>query len=179
MIRCIAVEGYRSLRSVYVPLRDLTVVTGGNGSGKSSLYRVLSLLAATARGGGIAGLAREGGLESTLWAGPEQISRSMRRGELPVQGTVRRGRVSLRIGFGTDEFSYALALGLPVPPDPVSAAAARVSSSSASTPAAGCTPISAGLPRVIVPVLSRTTGGSPRALSPAPPPGMRVPSPGP
>jgi predicted ATPase len=117
VIRCIAVEGYRSLRSVYVPLRDLTVVTGGNGSGKSSLYRVLSLLAATARGGVIAALAREGGLESTLWAGPEQISRSMRRGELPVQGTVRRGRVSLRIGFGTDEFSYALDLGLPVPSD--------------------------------------------------------------
>src|SRR3954468_13195689 len=115
MIRCIAVEGYRSLRSVYVPLRDLTVVTGGNGSGKSSLYRVLSLLAATARGEVIPALAREGGLESTFWAGPEQLSGSMRRGEHPVQGTVRRGPVALRIGFGTDEFSYALALGLPIP----------------------------------------------------------------
>jgi len=102
---------------VYVSLRDLTVVTGGNGSGKSSLYRVLSLLAATARGEVIAALAREGGLESTLWAGPERISGSMRRGEQPVQGTVRRGRVSLRIGFGTDEFSYALDLGLPMPSD--------------------------------------------------------------
>src|SRR3954465_399382 len=77
VIRCIAVEGYRSLRSVYVSLRDLTVVTGGNGSGKSSLYRVLSLLAATARGEVMAPLAREGGLESTLWAGPERISGSM------------------------------------------------------------------------------------------------------
>jgi predicted ATPase len=117
VIRCIAVEGYRSLRSVYVPLRDLTVVTGGNGSGKSSLYRVLSLLAAAARGEVIPALAREGGLESTLWAGPEHISSSMRRGERPVQGTVRRGRVALRIGLGADEFSYALDLGLPVPSD--------------------------------------------------------------
>jgi predicted ATPase len=115
MIRCIAVEGYRSLRSVYVPLRELTVVTGGNGSGKSSLYRVLSLLAATARGEVIPALAREGGLESTLWAGPERISGAMRRAEQPVQGTLRRGRVSLRIGLGTDEFSYALDLGLPIP----------------------------------------------------------------
>ena len=61
MIRCIAVEGYRSLRSVYVPVGELTVVTGGNGSGKSSLYRVLSLLAATARAEVIPALAREGG----------------------------------------------------------------------------------------------------------------------
>ena len=119
MIRCIAVEGYRSLRSVYVPLRDLTVVTGGNGSGKSSLYRVLSLLAATARGGVIPALAREGGLESTLWAGPEHVSGAMRRGEQPVQGTVRRGRVSLRIGLGTDQFGYALDLGLPLPTDSI------------------------------------------------------------
>jgi predicted ATPase len=119
MIRCIAVEGYRSLRSVYVPLRELTVVIGGNGTGKSSLYRVLSLLAATAKGEVIPALAREGGLESTLWAGPEQISAAMRRGEQPVRGTVRRGRVSLRIGLGTDEFSYALDLGLPVPTDSI------------------------------------------------------------
>ena len=95
MIRCIAVEGYRSLRSVYVPVGELTVVTGGNGSGKSSLYRVLSLLAATARAEVIPALAREGGLESTLWAGPEQLSARMRRGEQPVQGTVRRGPVSI------------------------------------------------------------------------------------
>jgi predicted ATPase len=119
MIRCIAVEGYRSLRSVYVPLAELTIVTGGNGSGKSSLYRVLSLLAATARGEVIPALAREGGLESTLWAGPEHVSGSMRRGDQPVQGTVRRGRVALRIGLGTDEFSYALDLGLPIPTDSI------------------------------------------------------------
>src|SRR5919199_2114386 len=119
MIRCIAVEGYRSLRSVYVPLRELTVVTGGNGSGKSSLYRVLSLLAATARGEVIPALAREGGIESTLWAGPERISAAMRRGDQPVQGTVRRGRVALRIGLGSDEFGYALDLGLPIPTDSI------------------------------------------------------------
>ncbi len=113
MIRCIVVEGYRSLRSVYVPLGRLTVVTGANGAGKSSLYRVLGLLCAAASGGVVGALAREGGLSSTLWAGPELISGAMRRGERPVQGTVRRGPVALRIGFGADELSYAVDLGLP------------------------------------------------------------------
>src|SRR4249919_204067 len=115
VIRCIAVEGYRSLRSLYVPVERLTVITGANGSGKSSLYRVLSLLVAAARGSVVPALAREGGLESTLWAGPERISGAMRRGEQPVQGTVRSGPVALRIGLGTDDLSYAVDLGLPPP----------------------------------------------------------------
>jgi hypothetical protein len=37
----------------------------------------------------------------------------MRRGEQPVQGTVRSGPVALRIGLGTDDLSYAVDLGLP------------------------------------------------------------------
>ena len=70
MLQTIAVEGYRSLRSLVVPLGRLTVVTGANGSGKSSLYRVLRLLSATAHGGAVRALAAEGGLGSVLWAGP-------------------------------------------------------------------------------------------------------------
>jgi predicted ATPase len=98
-----------------VPLRRLNIVTGPNGSGKSSLYRALRLLAETAQGGLVASLAREGGLQSTLWAGPEKISRAMRSGEVPVQGTVRREPVLLRLGFGAADLSYAVDLGLPVP----------------------------------------------------------------
>jgi predicted ATPase len=69
----LAVENYRSLRSLVLPLAPLTVVTGANGVGKSSLYRALRLLADAARNGAVAALAREGGLPSTLWAGPETI----------------------------------------------------------------------------------------------------------
>ena len=61
VLTTVAVEGYRSLRHVVLPLRRLSVVTGPNGSGKSSLYRSLRLLADCARGGAIAGLARQGG----------------------------------------------------------------------------------------------------------------------
>jgi predicted ATPase len=113
MLRVLAVEGYRSLRRLIAPLGDLTVVTGPNGSGKSSMYRALRLLAETSRNGAVGALAREGGLPSTLWAGPERLGNDMRKGHHPVQGTVRKGPVALRLGFGGDEFSYSIELGLP------------------------------------------------------------------
>jgi predicted ATPase len=109
----LAVENYRSLRRLVLPLRRLNVVTGANGVGKSSLYRSLRLLSASARNGVVAALAREGGLPSTLWAGPETIGRAVRAGEHPVQGTVRTKRVALRLGFASDSFGYAIDLGLP------------------------------------------------------------------
>jgi predicted ATPase len=112
-MRTLAVEGYRSLRSLVVPLSSLNVVTGANGTGKSNLYRALRLLADGARGGMLAALAREGGLQSTLWAGPERIGRLVREGREPVQGTARTGPVALRLGFADDDFGYAIDLGLP------------------------------------------------------------------
>ena len=115
MITVLAVAGYRSLRDLAVPLHRLNLVTGPNGSGKSNLYRALRLLAETAQGRVIPSLAREGGLQSTLWAGPETISRAMKRGEQPVQGGSRKRPVSLRLGFAGDEFGYAIDLGLPIP----------------------------------------------------------------
>jgi predicted ATPase len=79
MLNTLAVSGYRSLRDFVVPLRRLNLVTGPNGSGKSNLYRALRLLAEIAQGRVIPSLAREGGLQSTLWAGPESFSRAMLR----------------------------------------------------------------------------------------------------
>ena len=103
MIRTLAVAGYRSLKSLVLPLGRLTVVTGPNGSGKSNLYRALNLLAECAQGRVIAALAAEGGLDSTLWAGPA-----------PPQRTRSREPVSLRLGFAGDEYGYAIDLGLPI-----------------------------------------------------------------
>src|SRR5690606_27019325 len=80
-----AVSGYRSLRNLVLPLDRLNVVSGANGSGKSSLYKAIGLLAETAQGGVIGSLAREGGLGSTLWAGPERFSAAMKRGEVPIR----------------------------------------------------------------------------------------------
>jgi predicted ATPase len=103
VLRTLAIENYRSLRRLVVPLGQLNVVTGANGAGKSSLYRCLLLLADASRNGVVAALAREGGLRSALWAG-EREARG--RKMLPV---------SLRLGFADDTLSYCIDLGLPTP----------------------------------------------------------------
>jgi predicted ATPase len=115
MLNTLAVSNYRSLRNLVIPLGRLTVLTGPNGSGKSNIYRALRLLADTARGGVVASLSREGGFSSTLWAGPESFSRSVKRGEHTVQGGARSEPVALRMGFAADDFSYAIDLGFPTP----------------------------------------------------------------
>lgn len=66
MVRTVAVHGYRSLRDLVLPLGQLSLITGANGSGKSSVYRSLRLLAETALNSVVASLAREGGLEELL-----------------------------------------------------------------------------------------------------------------
>src|SRR5216117_2238479 len=103
MLTTLAISNYRSLRNLVVPLQRLNLITGANGTGKSSLYRALRLLADTAQGRVVPSLAREGGLQSTLWAGPESISRSVRRGEHAVEGTRREKPVNLRLGFSSDD----------------------------------------------------------------------------
>ena len=115
MLTTLAVSNYRSLREIVMPLAPLNLVTGPNGSGKSNLYRALRLLADASRSRLVPSLAREGGLQSTLWAGPEQIGRAVRRGDHAVQGTRRKEPVSLRLGFGSEDFGYAIDLGLPTP----------------------------------------------------------------
>lgn len=111
MLRTLAIRGYRSLRDVTVPLSGLTVVTGPNGSGKSSLYRAVRLLADVGSGRLIGSLAREGGLGSALWAGPAEL-RSARASGV-TQGVLRKGPISLLVGFGSDDFGYLMDLGLP------------------------------------------------------------------
>ncbi|MEB2650852.1 AAA family ATPase [Pseudomonas siliginis] len=115
MLNTLAVANYRSINKLVIPLGRLNLITGPNGSGKSNLYRALRLLAETAQGGVVNALAREGGLESTFWAGPETISRRMRNGEVAIEPTVRQGVKRLRLGFAGEDFSYAIGLGLPEP----------------------------------------------------------------
>ena len=118
MIETLAVSGYRSLRNLVLPLAQLSLVTGANGSGKSSLYRSLRLLADAASNSVVSSLAREGGLPSTLWAGPETIARAVRQGDYAVEPTRPGKPVSLKLGFGKESYSYSIDLGYPPPEKP-------------------------------------------------------------
>jgi predicted ATPase len=103
MLTSLEICGYRSLERVKLPLSPLTVVTGANGTGKSNLYRALTLLARGARGELARALAEEGGMPSVLWSGPR---RRLGRGPEPVNFSVTaRG----------DDYGYAFTCGLPVP----------------------------------------------------------------
>ncbi len=112
----LAISGYRSLRDIVLALGPLTVITGANGSGKSNLYRALRLLADIAQGRIIQTLAAEGGIQSSLWAGPEAFSREMKSGTGPIEGLVRKKPVSLKLGFAGPNYGYAIDLGFPVHP---------------------------------------------------------------
>lgn len=115
MLKALAIANYRSLANLTIPLGALNVVTGPNGSGKSNVYRALRLLADTASGGVIKSLAREGGLQSTFWAGPDKISERMKSGEVAVEGSHKSDPARLKLGFVGDDFSYSISLGLPIP----------------------------------------------------------------
>lgn len=111
MITTLAVSNYRSIKDLVIPLGPLNLVTGANGSGKTNLYRALRLLADTAQGGLTGPLAREGGLTSIMWAGPEEFSRGMRDGSQPIQGLSRSKSPRFKLGFCTEELGYAVTIG--------------------------------------------------------------------
>jgi len=115
MLHTLAISGYRSLKDIVLELGQLNLITGPNGSGKSNIYKGLRLLASAAEGRLIQTLASEGGLQSTLWAGPERFSAEELGGEMIAQGKVRKGPVALRLGYTSDDFSYTIELGLPMP----------------------------------------------------------------
>jgi predicted ATPase len=116
MLTHLAIEGYRSLRELILSLDRLNVVTGGNGSGKSSLYKALRLMADIGRGTIVRSLALEGGFKSVLWAGldgPQRRYRDDEEAPFRPEGTVRKKPISLKLGCAGEGMGYAIDLGLP------------------------------------------------------------------
>jgi predicted ATPase len=69
MLRSIHIQGYRSLWDLRLSLDRVNVITGGNGVGKSNVYRSLAIMQHMAEGSFAQSLAAEGGMPSILWGG--------------------------------------------------------------------------------------------------------------
>jgi predicted ATPase len=71
-VRSFRAEGFRSLQVLAYPMSGLDVFVGGNGAGKTNLYRALALLQSAAANRLAHDLAAEGGLGAAFWAGPRK-----------------------------------------------------------------------------------------------------------
>jgi predicted ATPase len=96
-LTAVTIKGYRSIRSLTLPIQECSVYVGPNGVGKTNLYRALGLLRCAAEGTITHAIAEEGGIESVLWAGVR------RRGE--------PARLALTAHF--DMMEYGIEVGLP------------------------------------------------------------------
>jgi predicted ATPase len=114
MLTHLAIEGYRSLRELILSLETLNVVTGANGSGKSSLYKALRLMSDIGQGTIVRSLALEGGFKSVLWAGLEGGPSRNPDASFRPQGTVQQKPKSLKLGCAGEGLGYAIDLGMPI-----------------------------------------------------------------
>jgi predicted ATPase len=101
-LREVSVAGYRSARNIRFPVGALGVFVGGNGVGKTNLYRGLECLQSAAAGTLTRDIAREGGMESALWAGKR------------AKGTPARIRLGADLldAVSAQSFSYEVEIGL-------------------------------------------------------------------
>jgi len=60
---------FRSLKKLHLPLDYLALYLGENGTGKTNIYRALELCHHAALGDISKWLAKQGGMDSTMWAG--------------------------------------------------------------------------------------------------------------
>ncbi|MBN9332269.1 AAA family ATPase [Devosia sp.] len=110
------IEGYRSVRNLRLPVRQLTVLVGANGVGKTNIYRALELVRLAATGELSMAIAREGGLASVLWAGERRINERSRLSlEVgldmagPNADAVFLPRYRVEVGFGDSKYEAVFA----------------------------------------------------------------------
>jgi predicted ATPase len=110
------IEGYRSVRNLRLPVRQLTVLVGANGVGKTNIYRALELVRLAATGELAMAIAREGGLASVLWAGERRMNERPRLSlEVgldmagPNADSVFLPRYRVEVGFGDSKYEAVFA----------------------------------------------------------------------
>lgn len=114
-LREFSASGYRSLRKIVCPVSELEVFVGGNGVGKTNLYRALELVRAAATNTLGLELAQEG-MAAAFWAGtrrrsgPARIELEVSLSDPEARGAARGVyRYHVAIGFPPKEASPAFA----------------------------------------------------------------------
>ncbi|MTI19003.1 ATPase [Rhodobacteraceae bacterium RKSG542] len=100
-LNAIGIENYRSVRSLFLRMRQINTFVGNNGTGKTNLYKALSLLQQAALGRITHAVAEEGGIESVFWAGERRAK--------------ERPQIRLKVILG--DLTYKITMGLPTPTD--------------------------------------------------------------
>jgi len=85
-IQTITIEGYLSFRSATVELRDLNLLIGANGSGKSNFVSALELLGRIVDEDLALYVGRRGGASALLYRGPEPAEKIVLDMEFPPNG---------------------------------------------------------------------------------------------
>lgn len=111
-VREFSATGYRSLRKIVCPVSDLEVFVGGNGVGKTNLYRALELVRSAATNTLGLELAQEG-MEAAFWAGRRRSGPA--RIELEVSLSDPQAR-----GAARGIYRYHVTVGFPRRPPPLS-----------------------------------------------------------
>jgi len=101
-LSAVSIQGYRSVRQLYLPVEPISIFIGANGVGKTNLYKALTLLRGAADGSLTRLIAQEGGFNSVLWAGSRQKNDPVRlilSADLEDIGDGARLRYSVEIGL--------------------------------------------------------------------------------
>ncbi|QOW46728.1 MULTISPECIES: AAA family ATPase [Acinetobacter] len=72
-IQSVMIQGFRSVRKLNLPLKQLNIISGANGCGKSNLYKAMRLLHEAANGRLSQAIAEEGGIQKVMWAGGHRV----------------------------------------------------------------------------------------------------------
>lgn len=110
-VREFSAVGYRSLRKIACPVSDLDVFVGGNGVGKTNLYRALELIQAAADNSLGRQLAQEG-MAAAFWAGARRSGPQRIELEVSLSDPGARGTYRYRVEIGFPQRVAAAAFDL-------------------------------------------------------------------